>query len=419
MYERIIYKDNNTTNGELGHENIAVEQFIHIIIEVIEMLKNRRMGIGSLLYPVLLTLIILSLASSSQASSTSMLAEVGGCSHTVTFIGMEPNFPNPGQSTWFYQVCSVGSPAVSHTVFSFGCWDDVVDAGTWTGSYTLNSCCWTKGYDPSTGTWGVKFEDGFENDCRYYYFTVDDVYSQGQISYTIKAGGQTCTGYVTGPSCVPVTTTTTTVPTTTTNTTVTTTAPTQAPPTTTTTTTTSQTTTTGTTTTGTATTTTATTATTTANTTFVVTTTTTPDDDTPTVPFFLLLGGGALALLIPILLFIILLYRWVAADEDTLRILRNEDSLEKLKRIVVPQKVWDILQGDKALMADLEDAGVKIKIQQVDVGSPVIKSLVKQVSLPILSAQAVEAARLKKLKYTWVKGKRLETKELLDAATAS
>ena len=131
------------------------------------------------------------------------------------------------------------------------------------------------------------------------------------------------------------------------------------------------------------------------------------------MPFFLLLGGAALAVLIPILLFLILVYRWVAADEDSIRILRTEDALKKLRRIVVPQKVWDIVQGDKALKADLEDAGVKIKVQQVEEGSPVIKSLIKQVNLSVLSAQAVEAARLKKLKYAWIEGKRVETKELL------
>jgi len=175
-----------------------------------------------------------------------------------------------------------------------------------------------------------------------------------------------------------------------------------------------------TTTTTTGTTTTAATTTTATNTTGVTTqTTTTGPDGGLTIPLFLLIGGAGILLLIPIVLFILYWFRWVASDEDSIRMLRQEDALNKLRRIVVPDKLWELLQREPDLKGALDDAGVKIKVQQVESGSPVIVSLMKRFRLHVLSAQAVEAARLKDLKYAWVEGKLINAKKLLKEVEAA
>ena len=61
----------------------------------------------------------------------------------------------------------------------------------------------------------------------------------------------------------------------------------------------------------------------------------------------------------------------------------------------------------------LEDAKIKIRVQQVESDSPVIGALIKKENMDLQSAQAVEVARVKNLRYVWLDGIRLNAKELL------
>jgi len=138
--------------------------------------------------------------------------DIGG--HLVTFRGVEYDYPEPGESTWFYTVVSDGPPAISHVVFGLAC--DVIqilDAGTWDGAdfASLNSGgghpepnhfpsapIW----DPTTLVTGMKFNGGFdEGETRHYYFTVNGNYEVDEIAvFAIKAGQLVLTGFVPGPS---------------------------------------------------------------------------------------------------------------------------------------------------------------------------------------------------------------------------
>jgi len=140
-------------------------------------------------------------------------------------------------------------------------------------------------------------------------------------------------------------------------------------------------------------------------------------DSSPTLSFFLLLAGGFSAVLIPLLIFMILLFGWAACDVESMRILRNLGSLNRLRRIVVSQEVWDQLLADPTLRKDMANAGVKIRVEQVESDSPLIKSLIKRVSMKFLGAQALEVARVKNLRYVWVDGNRINVKELLKKMT--
>ena len=138
-------------------------------------------------------------------------------SPSVTYMGVKYDFPAAGESTWFYRVRSDGPPAISHVVFELTCPELLIlDAGTWDGTDTtsLNSGAGNPEpdefpsagqRDPTTRMTGLKFDRGFDDyETRYYYFTLNDNYTKGEIDYAIKAAWWVISGSVTGPACASI-----------------------------------------------------------------------------------------------------------------------------------------------------------------------------------------------------------------------
>jgi len=141
-------------------------------------------------------------------------------------------------------------------------------------------------------------------------------------------------------------------------------------------------------------------------------------DDAFTIPFFLLIGGTATVILIPLIIFLLILLRGVASDYESLLKLRSSGGLKNLRRVVItPQLWWEIGEDRTNLKGDLEDAGVKIKIQQLENNSPILWSLVKKKKMDLTSAQAIEVARVGGLRYAWIGGNRVRPKDLLKGLT--
>ena len=148
-----------------------------------------------------LTLIALLLASVVPAAAVM----VGN--DEINFIAVRYNFPNPGKSTWYYQVTSGSRPAISHVTFELNldC-IQILDAGTWNSPNqdSLNSGQGLSelGTDPTTGVTGIKFDLGFaEGETRYYYFTIDgNLAAADNIVVASKGGPGFDTGLITGPN---------------------------------------------------------------------------------------------------------------------------------------------------------------------------------------------------------------------------
>ncbi len=117
--------------------------------------------------------------------------------YDVSFVTMQYNYPDPGYSTWYYTVTSPGDAnAISHLVLELGACCSVVDAGEWEDYFTLTSWWNTDKIevtqDPTTGVFGIKFDDGFaDGETRNYYFTVEGNHAlePGMITVAIKSGG--------------------------------------------------------------------------------------------------------------------------------------------------------------------------------------------------------------------------------------
>jgi len=148
-------------------------------------MKGRRILVG--------VLMVLSLAVLTAAPA--LAVPVGP--YDVSFVTMRYDYPNAGYSTWYYTVSSpLEANAISHLVFELGACCSVVDAGEWT-DFTALVSWWNTGNievneDPTTGVFGIKFNDTFvEGETRNYYFTVEGnhaVEADG-ITVAIKTGG--------------------------------------------------------------------------------------------------------------------------------------------------------------------------------------------------------------------------------------
>jgi hypothetical protein len=60
------------------------------------------------------------------------------------------------------------------------------------------------GNDPTTGVWGIKFDDlsetdDFKGETRTFWFVLNKNYASGQVEVALKDGAGSYTGYVTGP----------------------------------------------------------------------------------------------------------------------------------------------------------------------------------------------------------------------------
>jgi hypothetical protein len=144
------------------------------------------------------------------------------------------------------------------------------------------------------------------------------------------------------------------------------------------------------------------------------------DEGIPSVMFFIMIGGTFLAVLIPVIIIFVLFLGWVAIDHDSLRKLRSAGNLKKLRRIVVtPQAWWAIGEDTDNLKKELDQAGIKVRIQQVESNSQIINTLIVKENMDLPSAQAMEVARVRGLRYAWIDGKRVKAKDFLSRLTES
>ncbi len=129
------------------------------------------------------------------ASDTEIL---GG--HTIEFVGVDydpAGYPE-GTSKWTYNVTATTGQGkgISHwVIFWCGGEDSVIDA-SWTP--------WSYGNDPTTGVWGIKFDDlsetdDFKDETRTFWFVLNKNYTSGQAEVALKDGLGTYTSYITGP----------------------------------------------------------------------------------------------------------------------------------------------------------------------------------------------------------------------------
>lgn len=134
-----------------------------------------------------------------------------GADHTASFKGVLYDYPQPGQSTWYYSFTSGNRPAISHITFSLPCPNlQIVAAGMWDGANYANTSLnagmpepkqgVTK-TDPTTQVKGLKFDLGFNDGAtRHYYFTVNGNYAAEPMNIAFKAGPGYTTGKLCGPS---------------------------------------------------------------------------------------------------------------------------------------------------------------------------------------------------------------------------
>lgn len=93
-------------------------------------------------------------------------------------------------TTAFYEIDAGAAPAISHVTFQT-CGDvTVVDAGTFDPiSYTKTSTPYELGHDPTTGLYGVKFEQGVPEFANaYYYITLEGEWAQADGYVALKGG---------------------------------------------------------------------------------------------------------------------------------------------------------------------------------------------------------------------------------------
>jgi hypothetical protein len=112
--------------------------------------------------------------------------------YSITFL--EATFDGT-DTTFRYQVCSNGSPAISHWVIGF---DSCATCSDLVGASHAYTC----GTDPTTGLFGVKFDQGFSSsECREYWIKLSGGWSTELVNAAVKAGPGQCDYMVEGPGC--------------------------------------------------------------------------------------------------------------------------------------------------------------------------------------------------------------------------
>lgn len=134
-----------------------------------------------------------------------------GSDHTGIFRGVLYDFPQPGQSTWYYTFTSGHRPAISHITFSLPCPTlRIVAAGMWDGEHFVNRNVnagipvpqsGAPSSDPTTQMRGLKFDLGFNDFAtRNYFFTVNGNYAAEPMNVAFKAGPGFTVGQLCGPA---------------------------------------------------------------------------------------------------------------------------------------------------------------------------------------------------------------------------
>lgn len=118
--------------------------------------------------------------------------------------------------TWEYKVCQTGF-ALSHWVLGLcDCLEShIVEVGyidAQSNKTVMSKCtggqktpCWEFGLDPTTGLFGLKWDNlpGPKNECWLFYFTIDQDVGETTLNWTSKlfAACAPGTGTITGPAC--------------------------------------------------------------------------------------------------------------------------------------------------------------------------------------------------------------------------
>lgn len=167
-------------------------------------LTNRfllRIKIPDLLF---IFLFFLSPFASIHAQCSDNYVQIG--SYHVEFVGVEYDFPNEGQSTWYYTVIATSGKDISHVTFPLNknC-INVLDAGVWGDNIDdlySGLDIPSVGKDPKAKIWGLKFDKGIDKgDERNYYFTIENNLMVEPVhEVSIKAGRPFYKGTVCGPS---------------------------------------------------------------------------------------------------------------------------------------------------------------------------------------------------------------------------
>jgi hypothetical protein len=137
------------------------------------------------------------------------------CDVSVTTIDFLSENCTGTNCTWSYNVCQTGF-ALSHWVLGrcpcFG--SHITEVGyidAQDNRVILPKCsegqttpCWEFGLDPTTGLFGLKWDNlpGPENECWTFYFTIDQDVDETEVKWTSKfAACAPGSGNVTGPAC--------------------------------------------------------------------------------------------------------------------------------------------------------------------------------------------------------------------------
>jgi hypothetical protein len=187
-----------------------------------EQLVRNRLFVGGMRIAIALLLVVSGLLAFGTAPVFALdpvqTVHVDG-GHILNYYGAEYD-AIAGQTTFFYSVTSGSSPALSHIVMELECPPPVevpfviLDAGTWgyPDKEALNSGAGSPvpsefpafpARDASTGTVGIKFDQGLSaGETLYFYFTLEGGFPPGWVRFVIKAGTSEPEAYVQGPGCV-------------------------------------------------------------------------------------------------------------------------------------------------------------------------------------------------------------------------
>lgn len=133
--------------------------------------------------------------------------------HTGRFHGVRYDYPQPGQSTWYYSFTSGRRPAISHITFALPCPDlRILNAGMWdpedpdlllprAGMPEPGQFPAAATRDPTTNVTGMKFDLGFaELATHHYFFTLNGNYEAAPMAVAFKAGPGFDLGMLCGPA---------------------------------------------------------------------------------------------------------------------------------------------------------------------------------------------------------------------------
>ena len=139
-------------------------------------------------------------------------AVVAAGTHSISFIGVRYDYPQAGQSTWYYTVTSGRRPSLRHITFNLNLTQEggphqVVGGTSGAGIWVANQNDRQSGtgdpfigYDSRLNMTGLQFGKSFDDrESRNYYFTLDKNYSVGQIQAGVRDSSRQSTVTVFGP----------------------------------------------------------------------------------------------------------------------------------------------------------------------------------------------------------------------------